>query len=150
MGAIDADAHVIECAATFGHIEPEFRRYRPWITSKKTAEITIANNSGGEQNQFWVIDGRLQPMEGNVGSNTARESREMADVSVRLAPMDALDIDVQILYPTVFLRPWPEDPLCELALSQSYNRWLADIWRQAPERLRWVAMPPLLSMDRIE
>ena len=35
-----------------------------------------------------------------------------------------------------------------MAVTRSYNRWLIDIWKQAPERLRWVAVLPLLSMDK--
>ena len=150
MGAIDADAHVIECEATFEHLDPEFRRFKPWITVKKSADVTIANNKGGEQNEFWVIDGRIQPMEGNVGSNTSKEAREMGNIAARLAHMDELEIDVQILYPTVFLRPWTSDQVCEFALTKAYNRWLASIWKAAPERLRWVAMAPLMSMDKTE
>ena len=34
-----------------------------------------------------------------------------------------------------------------MALARSYNRWLVDIWKAAPDRLRWIAMLPLLSMD---
>jgi len=150
MGAIDADAHVIECEATFAHLEPEYRRFKPWITVKKTEDVTIADNKGGQQKEFWVIDGRLQPMEGNVGSNTSKESREMGNIAARLAHMDELEIDVQVLYPTVFLRPWTADPVCEYALCKAYNRWLASIWRAAPDRLRWCVMPPLLSMDKTE
>jgi predicted TIM-barrel fold metal-dependent hydrolase len=36
----------------------------------------------------------------------------------------------------------------ELALCRSYNRWLADIWRQEKERLRWAAVVPLMSMEQ--
>lgn len=34
-------------------------------------------------------------------------------------------------------------------MCQSYNRWLAAIWKQGRERLRWVAAPPLLSMETV-
>ena len=150
MGAIDADAHVIECQATFEHLDPEFRRFKPWITTKTTSDVVIPDNHGGNQKAFWVLDSRLQPMEGNVGTNTTKESREMANIAARLAHMDELDIDVQVLYPTVFLRPWTLDPVCEYAICKAYNRWLADIWAQAPKRLRWAAMVPLMSMDKVE
>ena len=63
--------------------------------------------------------------------------------------MDALDIDLQVLYPTVFLRPAVRTRDAELAMIRAYNRWLASIWKQAPDRLRWVAMPPLLSLDKL-
>ncbi|HEY3115383.1 MAG TPA: amidohydrolase family protein, partial [Chloroflexota bacterium] len=35
----------------------------------------------------------------------------------------------------------------EVALNRSYNRWLADIWRQGEGRLRWIYMPPLLRIN---
>jgi predicted TIM-barrel fold metal-dependent hydrolase len=35
-----------------------------------------------------------------------------------------------------------------VALYRSYNRWLAEIWKKAPERLRWVVAPPLLNMEQ--
>jgi predicted TIM-barrel fold metal-dependent hydrolase len=62
--------------------------------------------------------------------------------------MDELEVDVQVLYPTIFLRPFTRRPEVELAVTRSYNRWLVDIWKQAPERLRWAAVLPLLSMDK--
>ena len=149
MGAIDADAHVIECEKTFEYIDPEYHDYKPRVMVQKSENVMELDNEGvAAQKEYWVIDGRLQPKEGNIGRNTSKESREMADVNVRLAHMDELDIDVQVLYPTVFLRAWTQDPTAEFAICKSYNRWLADIWSQAPERLKWVVMPPLLSMAR--
>jgi len=62
--------------------------------------------------------------------------------------MDELNVDVQVLYPTIFLRPFTRRSEVELALSRSYNRWLIEIWKKAPDRLRWVAVLPLLSMEK--
>jgi predicted TIM-barrel fold metal-dependent hydrolase len=62
--------------------------------------------------------------------------------------MDELQVDVQVLYPTVFLRPFTTKPEVELALCRSYNRWLADIWKEGRGRLRWVAVLPLLTMEK--
>lgn len=39
-------------------------------------------------------------------------------------------------------------PEVELALTRSYNRWLADKCGQAHGRLRWVCVPPLNSMEK--
>jgi len=147
MGSIDADAHVIECERTFDFIEPEYAKYRPLVVNSGAG--TVPSQVGIAQRAFWYLDNRVLPKEGNIGVNTPRESREMEDISARLAHMDELGIDVQVLYPTVFLRPWTEDPEVEYALCRCYNRWLADIWRQAPERLRWVAMPHLLTMEKV-
>ena len=150
MPTVDSDAHVVECEKTFDYIDPQYRKHKPWVTLQKGEEVSIRNNDGGEQKEFWVIDGRLQPKEGNIGYNTTRESREMANIESRLDHMDDLAIDVQVLYPTVFLRPVTTDPTVEYALCQSYNRWLADIWSAAPDRLKWAVMPPLLMMDKME
>jgi predicted TIM-barrel fold metal-dependent hydrolase len=146
MGTIDADAHVIETMATFDYIEPEYRHLRPRVVRQVDGEHQ-KSNEGTAQKEFWIIDGRLQPKEHNIGSNTSDVSREMRDAGARLSHMDALDIDVQVLYPTVFLRPVTQDPTVEVVLCRAYNRWLADIWKAGKGRLRWVAMPPLRSME---
>ena len=54
---------------------------------------------------FWVIEGRAHGKDRNVGTNTSQESREMLSVEARLAHMDELGIETQVLYPTLFLRP---------------------------------------------
>jgi predicted TIM-barrel fold metal-dependent hydrolase len=147
MGAIGADAHVVECEATFEFIDAEFSRFKPQVLVNKHAG-TGRNDLGVIEKEFWLIDGRLQPKEGNIGSDTSKESREMENVGARLVHMDALGIDVQVLYPTMFLRAWTQNPLVEYALCKSYNRRMAAIWKQAPTRLRWIVMPPLLSLDK--
>jgi predicted TIM-barrel fold metal-dependent hydrolase len=148
MGAIDSDAHVVECEKTFEYIDPEYFDLKPRVMVQKTTDVVQKDNEGFAQKEFWVIDGRIQPKEGNIGHNTTKESREMADVKVRLDHMDELNIDVQVLYPTVFLRAWTQDPSVEYALCKSYNRWLADIWKSAPDRLKWVVMPPLTNIEK--
>ena len=150
MSAIDADAHVIETEATFEYLDPELEKHRPWVTVMKGNDVTIRGLEGNLQKEFWVIDGRLYPKEGNIGFNTTKESREMENIQSRLDHMDELEIDVQVLYPTVFLRPVTADPWVEYALCKSYNRWMAEIWKAAPDRLKWVVMPPLLMMDKCE
>jgi predicted TIM-barrel fold metal-dependent hydrolase len=140
MAVIDADAHVLETERTWDYMLDSERQHRPRIVpTPKDA------SSGGES---WLVDGTYIGKARNVGHDTAREAREMEDIRSRLAHMDELNIDVQVLYPTIFLRPFTRRPEVELAITRSYNRWLIDIWKQAPERLRWVAVLPLLSMDK--
>ncbi len=150
MGAIDADAHVVECEKTFEYLDPEFQDYKPRVMVQKTEDVVVLDNEGLAQREYWVIDGRFQPKEANIGHNTSKESREMADIDGRLKHMDELGVDVQVLYPTLFLRPITTDPTAELAFCRAYNRWLADIWKAAPDRLRWAAMLPFYSMDKVE
>ena len=139
MPTIDADAHVIENDHTWDYLEGADQRFRPMPSS-----IALPN---GRTQQFWIIDGRLIPGRDNVGADTPQEAREMADIERRLKHMDELGVDVQVLYPTLFLRPITKRPDAELALCRAYNRWLADIWRKGQGRLRWAVQLPLMSMD---
>jgi predicted TIM-barrel fold metal-dependent hydrolase len=140
MAVIDSDAHVLETERTWDYMLPSERSMKPRIVPTPNDA-----SSGGES---WLVDGTYIAKARNVGQDTAKEAREMDDIRARLAHMDELDIDVQVLYPTIFLRPFTRRPEVELALTRSYNRWLIDIWKAAPARLRWVAMLPLLTMDK--
>jgi predicted TIM-barrel fold metal-dependent hydrolase len=62
--------------------------------------------------------------------------------------MDDLGVDCQVLYPSLFLRTLTPLPNVDAALSKSYNRWLADIWKAGKGRLRWVVIPPLHYIDK--
>jgi predicted TIM-barrel fold metal-dependent hydrolase len=139
MLSIDADAHVIESERTWDYLEGSDRRYRP-------VPITVDMPTGNTRN-FWIIGGRLIGGRDNIGKDTSKESREMADIQLRLKHMDEIGTGIQVLYPTLFLRPVTDQPDIELALCRSYNRWLADIWSRATERLRWAVQLPLLSMN---
>lgn len=141
MAVIDADAHVLETEHTWDYMLESERSMRPRVVPTPNDPT-----SGGES---WLIDGLYLGKARNVGyDDTSKEAREMADIKARLKHMDDLDVDVQVLYPTFCLRPFTRRPELELALARSYNRWLIDIWKAAPERLRWVALLPLLSMDK--
>ncbi len=149
MGAIDSDAHVVECLATFDYIDEEFSQHRPRVVTDTAGESELTpDNAGGVQRNYWMLDNHLQQKEFNAGQEMSKENREMEDIGARLSHMDELDVDIQVLYPTLFLRPWTQDPEVEYAICKSYNRWLAEIWKQSPDRLRWVVMLPLLSIDK--
>lgn len=145
MRTVDADAHVIESALTWQYMRQGAVSFIPIeVTTLDGEEV---EGRSGRQTEFWAIDGRLVPRERNIGRETSKEAREMRDIERRLAHMSELSIDVQVLYPSLFLRPLTRKAQVELAMVLSYNRWLADIWKQGAGRLRWVAMPPLLSLS---
>jgi len=88
---IDADAHVIETERTWEFMDVADRGLAPdRLVSPKTGL------------KFWRIDDRVFP-DTNIGLNTPEESRELSDVTARLSHMDALSVDVQVIYPTLFL-----------------------------------------------
>lgn len=116
----------------------------------------------GNRNAFWLIDGEIYPKAGGKGSfalvtpsaqkvqvgrkDSTPATREMTDIPGRLADMDKLNTAAQVVYPTLFLVYNTKDRELEVALCRAYNRFLAQAWAQAPERVRWVAVLPLQSM----
>ncbi len=149
MGAIDADAHVLETPATWEFLAEEDRKYMPMIVSQTFGEDVTANDGVNIQRNYWLVGNRAMGKDRNVGTEMSRAIREMEDIPGRLAHMDELEIDIQVLYPTIYLRPVTDDVKVELALVRAYNRWLASIWKQGGGRLRWVAIPPLHSPDTV-
>jgi predicted TIM-barrel fold metal-dependent hydrolase len=65
--------------------------------------------------------------------------------------MDELGVDMQILYPTIFIQQVTDRAEVEVALCRSYNQWVAELTRDHLDRLRWICVLPLLSMtDALE
>jgi len=144
MPIIDSDTHVIETERTWDYMAESEAPFRP--KSLVPSDPPPKEVRGGHE--FWMIDGKLHPRRDNIGAQTTEAAREMADVEERLRHMDTLGVDVQILFPTVFLEPITDRPEVEVALCRSYNRWMADIWRQGKGRLRWTVVLPWYSLDK--
>lgn len=137
MLTIDAGAHVIETDRTWDYMDEADLQFRP-------VRLTAAA-SPGEGQEYWLIDGKVFPID--KVSTLPAGSCEMLDLEARLRVMDELGIDVQVLYPTLFIASITQRPELERALRKSYNRWMADIWRKSKGRFRWAALLPLLRMD---
>jgi len=133
MPTIDADAHVIESERTWDYVENP--KYKPQL---------VTPNGGGAQ--YWMIDGKAFRRGVNVDRTLSEADREMRDIGARLRHMDELEIDIQVLYPSLFLRPLTAKPEVEKTICRSYNRWLIDICSKAQGRLRWIATVPMLDM----
>lgn len=148
MTTIDADAHVLESPRTWEYLDKEYKHYSPMVVTQVTGE-TVIGDGGNTVQEYWVVDGRIHNKQTNVGFDTSEEAREMTDVQARLDHMDELEINIQVIYPTLFLRPITTNAEIEFALCKAYNRWVADLCKPAPDRLLWAVCPPLLSMDRV-
>ena len=133
MPTIDADAHVIESEQTWSYISDE--KLRPYLIQP-----------GGARPQNWLVDGRVFNRGVNVNRELPEAIREMRDIDGRLKHMDELDIDLQVLYPSLFLRPLTSREEVEAAICRSYNQWLIDICRRGEGRLRWIAVVPLIDI----
>ena len=165
MAVIDADAHVVETEKTWDYIPASDQHLRPVIV-----EIPDAS---GRPKRHWLVDGRVRRPAGEArdlprtpeeeqrsreelerfsrvtGRNvvTPPASRHMLDVSARLRHMDELGIDYQFLYPTIFSMKLAERHEVQVAMSQGYNRWMADVWSQSHGRLSWACVLPVDVMD---
>lgn len=60
--------------------------------------------------------------------------------------IDRAALDVQVVYPTIFLEPLTDDPAFEAALMRSYNTWMAKACSYKPDRLKWAAVIPMLDV----
>jgi predicted TIM-barrel fold metal-dependent hydrolase len=149
MRIIDADGHVEESPETFSdrYLDPAFRGERPRVI-------------GVDGFAYWMIEEKLYPRRvgrgchnlgtptgydgqralHSLGKSDSVESMELKDLGARLQAMDEEGIDVQVIYPTLFLAyPLTTSVPLATALCASYNRWLGD--RLAGQsRLRWAAV----------
>src|SRR5262249_3843507 len=116
-----------------------------------------------KRNAFWLIDNRIMPQPAGKGgfggpSPAAQRrhkdrtdigvgARELTDPEARLRDMDRHQIRAQIIHPSLFLNGRPQDPELEYALCRAYNSFLASACSKSVDRLKWVAILPLSSMD---
>jgi uncharacterized protein len=157
-GVIDADTHIAESESMWQLIDGEFYPRRP-------LRLSVPNDTlYKERNAFWLIDGNIFPKPAGRGSYNlmtpslpGQESsrggvtipcRELTDVEARLADMDRLGIDTQVIYPTLFLIYLTDDVKLEIALCKAYNQWMTEACSKAHNRLRWIAVLPLRSIDQ--
>jgi predicted TIM-barrel fold metal-dependent hydrolase len=152
---IDVDSHVEEPEEAWAALEPPYMARRPAIVRVENAPLTT------KQDAFWLVDGRLYPNPQGPGrmffgtppvSTFGREkswsygSQTLLDPTARLRDMDAMGLDVQVIFSTVFLAPLTDDLEFEAALMRSWNTWMAGVCREAPERLKWAAMIPIRNV----
>lgn len=148
MSTIDADAHVLESPRTWEYLTEAEKKYTPMVVQQVSG--AVATGLGGNvMQEYWVVDGRLHNKQLNVGLDTTPEARELSDLDARLRHMRELEIDAQVIYPTLFLRPYTVNRDVEYALVRAYNRWLCDLCKPAPQQLKWIVCPPLLSMEKL-
>lgn len=143
MPVIDADTHVDETEDTWEFMPDGDEAFKPVTAYPRNQD------AGNAQMRYWIIDGKRQIrfVRRDEETHTTEGARELKDVGRRLEDMDRMGVDFQVMYPTLFLVEFTDKPEVELALRRSYNRWMAERWAQSDGRLRWVMLPPTLTMD---
>jgi len=147
MGIIDADAHVFENPRTWEYLQEGERQFTP-----RMVEQVYGNDrhglAGNLWKRYWLIDGKVHGIEGNINIKIDKPLRDLEDVEARIADMDRLGIDIQVIYPSLFLHPYTKNQRMEYALTRSYNCWMADNWKKGKGRLRWVAVMPTMQIAK--
>ena len=148
---VDADAHVIETERTWDYLEGSDKKYRPALFG--------APDVG---RQYWVMDGKirgvrlptlneqqLEELSEKTGRrlSTPQASRELDDVDLRVAQLDELGVDVQVMHNTLWIERVADREDAETALCQAWNRWMADVWKAGKGRLRWSCVIPAMTMS---
>ncbi|MBI2359997.1 MAG: amidohydrolase family protein, partial [Deltaproteobacteria bacterium] len=154
---VDADTHIAESDAMWTLLEKEMYPRRPVVVN--FPEDTLY----GRRNASWLIDGNIFPRPSGKGSfrlitpsaskfESSRGDihiacRELTNTQARLADMDKLSVEIQVIYPTLFLIYLTDDVKLEIALCRAYNRFLPEACAKGNGRLRWVVVPPLKSIE---
>lgn len=147
---VDADAHVTETEQTWDYLEGSDQRFRP-----------VLFGATDNTKQYWVLDGKIrgvrfptlsehqvQELSAKAGRQlaTPQASRELSDVELRVQQLDALGVDVQVMHNTLWIEQVADESAAEIALCLSWNRWMADVWKQGHNRLRWSCVIPGSSL----
>ena len=147
MGYIDADAHVDECMQTWDYMDPSDLRLKPILLDPPGPGYLPQDS---RPHPLWLINGnvRLKRYRDDHLTGTTQDLRELTDVPARVRHMDELGIEVQVIYPTMFLHAVTAQPEVEWAIHGAYNRWLADRTAESGGRLRWAYLPSVMSVER--
>ena len=144
MQVLDADAHVEECEATWQYLDPEFYKYRPIPVLLPRTPVSGSFNGG------WIIDYKLrlfsrQPHQHEASPrrracrSPSRRSRTCPAAS---ASLDAIGVDKQVIFPSLWLGCLAENVALEAALARSYNEFMATQCGQSGGRLWYAAVIP--------
>jgi hypothetical protein len=139
MGFVDADTHVFETETTWSYLSQKEQHLAP---------MPLVTAWGAER-RVWFVDGVRIPR----GAANWEEKppsgavRTLEDVPGRIAWMDKLGVETQVIISSFFLGAVLKRTEQETALARAYNRWMADVWAESKGRLRWTLIPPTLDLD---
>jgi predicted TIM-barrel fold metal-dependent hydrolase len=148
-GIVDADTHVVESEAIWTFFDEE-------LAHRKPVAVVHEDPATGQSRKRWVIDGvmvpkpdgkggqalQTPPVDGDEARGRAWTTKALLDIEARLEDADEMGVDVQVIFPTLFIAHLTWDPQLDVALARAYNRFMADVHARAPDRLRWVTVMP--------
>ena len=155
-GIVDADTHIIEHPGIWEHFDSDMYHRRPLLAA-------VTPMKEGQNRDFvWMINGTAVPKRFGKGSyavavggsdsennrtDIRNEVRYITNPKARVEDMDKRGVDIEVVFPTVLLAYITDDVDLEVAICRSYNRYMANAWREAGDRMRWVVVPPLRNIE---
>ncbi len=163
----DADAHVMMSPDMWADLPKEYAMRRP-----RPVRIGDSEDLGGWQTS-WLVDGRLEPHPFGPGTHAANTPAmtmteygadpiaagdfagephpigvvDLSDPDARVAAMDDMGIDAQVLFPSTVYASMTSDAGLEAALFRAYNRYVAAQCARHPGRLKWAGLLPMRDPD---
>jgi len=109
------------------------------LLAKQSPKVAPVLKGRGTPQATLEIDGRVvqDPM-----------PSEIWDVDLRLRDMDANDVDVQVLSPTVFTFFYGQEPALALACAAIQNEEIAAVVKRKPDRFIGLGSVPLQAPEK--
>ncbi|HLG66919.1 MAG TPA: amidohydrolase family protein [Acidimicrobiales bacterium] len=155
---VDVDSHVYEPPAVWdSYVPAEYRGVARAAfyheVDKEGNRLTVLNGGvGRELNRSRLVrqaiwrPGMTPEQIGQLDPDVFQPLNPGAfDPSARLADMDAMGVDVAVVFPTLFTEylPLVENPDAAAVLARAYNDWVWDFCAQGAGRLHPVALVPM-------
>jgi len=160
MGFMDCDSHVLEVPETWDYLQKNEEQFRPQIARFEEGSVirlgARAKNAGLPRTPsqlFFAGDTwtRFIPAHGAMSPHVNMYDPgvlNLDDPGARIEALDALGIDVQVMFSTFYIGMELDNPLEEAALARAYNRWVSEHLAGYTDRLKWVLRPPLRLLER--
>jgi predicted TIM-barrel fold metal-dependent hydrolase len=168
INAYDCDSHVWEGDHTFSdkYWDQRYRGRRPLVVesdvqgnlsfmvdSLSFPRITgpgpvLGGNPVSKQGVPSEQFVRSRAVAAEKGHLDTLASCELHTASDRVEQMDREHIAMQVNFPSLSLHwPYAQDPKIGCAMARAYNRWMADVSSEAPNRLKWVTLIDPADVD---
>ena len=137
FGIISADSHVVEPVETFSqYLDPKFKDRAPRVESRSDHDVLLVDGLPPRHLGGQAVAGRDPKLMRVQGRYKEGSTQGGWDPHVRIKDMDLDHVDAEVIYPTIAFFVWRvPDPAYRVALMDSYNRWLADYCKTAPDRI---------------
>jgi len=142
MPTIDADAHIFESERTWDYIAEKDQAHKPILVMTESIDESKLGSAGSNvlaRPSRWLIGGQAYHALTVDAAGYPPGTQNLDDPDARIAHMDELGVDVQVIYPTLFFGFITDIAPTELILVESYHRWMAEVCGARKDRLRWVA-----------